>query len=395
MKLSATLLFLAGSGLALSQQVELLPPIGQGAGRDPGVVTTPDRNGAEVNGVQVRIKDIARFRGMTENQLSGVGLVVGLEGTGDTQQTPYTRDLIANALRQWGTNVDPTALRTRNIAAVWITAEMPAFVSPGSRIDITVSSLGDAKSLQGGQLLLTPLYGPTDPDTVIATAMGAVSIGGFNVGRGTSTQQRNHSTAGRVPNGAIVQRSVPTQLTFEGEMFLELDQPDLTNAQRIAEQLRLAFPDMAAQALDGGTIRIRPPLGMEPMRVLSEIEHVTVVADVPAVVIINERTGTIVIGGNVRIGPAVIAHGGLNVRIDEFLFVDQPTPFSQGQTVVGSETVTQVSEDRTQIAVVRPNATIEDIARMLHALQVGPRDIIAIFQMLERQGALRARLRIE
>jgi len=351
---------------------------------------------AEAEGVCVRIKDIARFRGIRDNQLYGYGLVVGLEGTGDSQSTPFTAGLLTNALKKWGAVVDPTKFKPKNIATVSITATLPPFAAPGNRIDVQVSSIGDAKSLQGGTLLLTPLYGPSDSTIPYASVQGGISIGGFNAGSAGSSVQKNHMTVGRIPSGAIVEKGVQTQMVFEGnKLFLELDDQDLTTAQRISEKLGEAFPDFVVHADDGGTISITIPEGASPMLAMSKIEATTVKADIAAVVVVNERTGTIVIGGNVKLGPAVIAHGGLQVKIEAFNDVSQPGPFSNGVTKEVTNSNVVAEETPTQIGIIQPNATITDLANILQTLKVTPRDIISILQALKEQGALKARIKLQ
>lgn len=350
----------------------------------------------EADGVSVRIKDIARFRGVRDNQLHGYGLVVGLEGTGDTQSTPFTSNLLANALRRWGAMVDPARIRPKNIATVSITATLPPFAAPGNRIDVQVQSIGDAKSLQGGTLLMTPLYGPTDGTSVIAVAQGAVSIGGFNFQAGGSSVQRNHTNVGRIPGGAIVEAGVATQVVFgDNTLYLELDESDLTTVNRIASRLAESFPQFAVHAEDGGTISVQFPEGLSPMMAMSQIESTSVMADIPAVVVVNERTGTIVVGGNVRLGPAVIAHGGLQVRIAAFTEVVQPAPFGAGTTEVVTNTAVDVEEEFAQVGVITPNPSLSDLAVILQTLKVTPRDIISILQALREQGSLKARIRLQ
>ncbi len=355
-----------------------------------------DIDQAEREGVSVRIKDIARFRGVRSNMLQGYGIVVGLAGTGDSQQTPFTATLLENALKRWGTIIAPGSFKPKNIATVSLTAELPPFVAPGSTIDVTVSSIGDAKSLEGGQLLMSPLYGPGDFQTVIAVCQGAVSIGGFNAGSGGSSSRKNHTNVGRVPNGALVERSVDTQTLFAGnKLFLELYAPDLTTSQRVATALALEVAGYQVTPLDGGTIEIALPEGESAMMAMSKIEQATVNADVPAVVVVNERTGTVVIGGNVRLGPAVIAHSSLQVRIESSPVISQPAPFSTGTTVQTTEDTVTAEEQKTQIAIVRPNTTINDLAKILQALELSARDIIAILQALAEQGALKAKVKIQ
>lgn len=346
-------------------------------------------------GVEVRVKDIARFRGIRSNQIHGYGLIVGLEGTGDSKKTPFTATLMANALKEFGTMVDPAQFNAKNIAAVSITADLPPYATPGNVIDVTVQSIGDAKSLQGGFLLQAPLYGASDKTRAIAVAQGAVSIGGFNVSAGGSSVQKNHVNVGRIPGGAIVESAVPYQVVYDGKLFLELQVGDITTAQRLAESLGEKFPQCLPTAIDGGTIQITVAPGENAMSLMSQIEQCTVLADTPAVVVINERTGTIVIGGNVKIGPAVVAQGSLQVIVDHETLISQPNPFSRGETVVASQTNVGASDPPAKIGLITPNATVADLARIFQTLRVSPRDIIAILQALRQQGALKARIEVQ
>ncbi len=350
---------------------------------------------AEKDGIEVRLKDISRFRGVRSNQLVGYGLIIGLEGTGDTKKTPFTSTLLANAMKEFGTIVDPKDLNAKNVATVAITADLPPFARPGSTLDVTVQSIGDAKSLQGGFLIQAPLYGAGDKTKAIAVAQGAVSIGGFNVSSGGSSVQLNHVTVGRIPSGGIIEARVETQTVFEGKLFLELDDPDLTNAQRVADQLVKTFPDLQARAVDGGSIELNVREGMNPVQLMSQIEAVLVKVDTPAEVVINERTGTIVMGGNVRLGPAVVAHGALQLVIQNDVVISQPAPFSQGQTVVANQATVGASEETAKVGLIGPTSTVADLAKIFQALKLSPRDIIAILQALKEQGALKARIKIQ
>jgi len=348
---------------------------------------------AEREGVEVRIKDIARFRGHRVNMLSGFGIVVGLAGTGDSQQTPFAATMIKNALERWGANLGEASFRPKNVALVSVTAELPPYAAPGNMIDITVSSAGDAKSLAGGTLLLTPLYGPSDNQSVIALAQGSIGTGGFSASGSGSSSSKNHVNAGRIPSGAIVEQSVDTQLVFDGNrIYLELYAPDLTTSQRIATALAEKFPEFFVTPVDGGTISIRIPEGFSSMLAMSQIEQSTVFADVPAVVIVNERTGTVVIGGNVKLGPAVIAHGSLKIRIDTYPVISQPNPFGQGNTVSTSEATVNAEETPAQIAAIPPSTTINDLAAILQALELSASDIVAILNALKDAGALKAKV---
>jgi flagellar P-ring protein precursor FlgI len=359
-------------------QTNAQPPVGQSAEAGP----------------IVRIKDITRLRGVRSNQLMNVGVVVGLEGTGDSRNSPGAQTAITNLVKEFGIALDPNQLNLKNVALVLVTAELPPFASPGNRIDVTVSSIGDAKSLQGGFLIQTPLYAAGDRTRAYAVAMGPISIGGFNVAQGGSKVQKNHVTVGTIPGGAIVERNVPTQYEFNGRFVLELMDADFTTAERIASRIQESLPYLAAVATDGGSVEIWAREGeiVDPVSVLAQIEAVEVVPDTPAVVVINERTGTIVVGGNVKIAPAMIAHGGLTVRINQYNEVIQPPPLSGGQTALQQNTEVNAKEDRVNIGVVSPNATIEDLAKVFRALKVSPTTLIAILQDLRAQGAIKARI---
>lgn len=349
---------------------------------------------AESAGIRVRLGDIGRFRGARSNILQGVGLVVGLDGSGDTKSTPWTTTLISNYMARWGTMVDQAQVRSKNIAAVMVTCEMPAFVAPGAKLDITVSSSGDAKSLEGGVLLPTVLTSMSDPQTPICSAYGSISIGGFNASSGGSKVSKNHALTGIVSGGAMVEKSVNTQFVFEDNMmFFDLDEPDFTTVTRAMESLQKALPDWTIEAQDGVTIKLRFPFGTSPTLAAQMVESTTVMANTPATVVVNERTGTIVVGGNVKLGPAVIAHGSLQVSITTDVLISQPAPFSNGETVVVQVPQVDAAESQAQIALVAPNATLDDLARILQTLKVSARDIIAILEALQTQGALKARIK--
>lgn len=351
---------------------------------------------AEIEGTLAELAAIGGFRGARSNTIMGYGLVVGLSGTGDSRQIAATTTAMANALSRWGTLVDPASFKAKNIAIVSVTAELPPFMAPGRKIDITVQSLGDAKSLEGGVLLPTTLGTMWDSSITYAVASGAVSIGGFNAGSGGNTVRKNHTTVGRVPNGGDVQRSVDTQFVFDGNaVYFDLDTPDFTTAKRVADKIQEALPGTRVTAEDAVSVRIEMDDASQAVTILAQIEKLEVRANTVPTVVINERTGTIVIGGNVRLGPAVIAHGSLRVRIDTQYDVSQPAPLSGGATVVTPRTTVDAEEEPTQIAVITPNATLDDLAKILQTLNVSARDIIAILQALSEQGALKARIRIQ
>jgi flagellar P-ring protein precursor FlgI len=344
---------------------------------------------AEDQGVEVRVKDIAHFKGVVSNQLESIGLVVGLNGTGDTQNTPFTAQLLANAMND-KTFINAAQLNPKNVAVVFITAELPPFALPGNRIDVNVQSTGDATSLQGGYLLRTPLYGVQDRKTAYVVAMGPVSIGGFNVSKSGSSVQKNHTTTGVLPEMGIVVEGVKTQLVFNNKMTLQLNREDFTTAQRLAEQVNSEHAEYEATAISGGEVELTLPLGKNPVQAMSEIEAVHFFADTPATVVISENTGTVVMGGNVRIGPAVVAKGSLTVRIAQDNMISQPSPYSQGVTAAVSNAKVQAAEETAQVTEMGPTSSVSDLAIIFAALKVSATDIIAILEALQKQGALKA-----
>ncbi len=341
-----------------------------------------------------RIKEIAFIDGARKNYLVGYGLVVGLDGTGDKTGSVQTTTSIANMLRRFGITLDPDDLRLKNAAAVMVTAELPPFVAPGARIDVLVSSIGDAKSLQGGTLIATPLKGPDG--RVYAVAQGPVSIGGFLASGKGARVAKNHQTAGRIPNGAIVERRVPLDLASGGGLSLILKEPDFTTARRIEDAINRAFGSTVAQALNSGTIRLSMPEELEtrPVEFIASIERLVVEADTPSKVVINEKTGTIVMGENVSISTVAISHGDITVEISTQYLISQPTPFSEGETVVQPQQEVVVEEEQTRLVLLPESVTLGDVVRMLNLVGVTPRDLIAILQAIKAAGALKAELEI-
>jgi len=338
-----------------------------------------------------RIKDVADVLGVRENQLVGQGLVVGLEGTGDKSGT-VTQQALANLISRSGINVLPAAVKPKNIAIVAVTAQLPPFSKKGAKIDIQVSSMGDAQSLQGGILLQTPLTGADG--RVYAVAQGALSIGGFSAGGGDATIQKNHLLVGRVPNGALIEREVATDFQRNGLVKIVLRQPDFTTAQRVAEAINQRWPN-SSRAVDPYTIEFQLPFTAEsliPVAILAELESLRFVPDMRAKVAINERTGTIVAGANVKLSPTVLSHGALVLTIKQNYDVSQPAPLSNGKTVVTPNTTATADEGSGQAIVFQHGPTLGDLAAALNALKVKPRDIIAIFQALKEAGALNADL---
>jgi len=339
----------------------------------------------------VRIKDIAVVDGVRANQLLGFGLVAGLNGSGDDSQ--LARQMLDNMFQKQRMSIPQALLSTGNVAAVTVTANLPPFVRPGLRIDVVVSSVGDAKTLEGGILLQSPLRGADGE--VYAVAQGAVSIGGFNVGGNAARVMKNHATVGRIPNGALIEREVPVSILDGDHIRIQLREPDFTSAVRLAEVINAQFQDTAA-ATDPATVRVTVPEGLRKpdglMRFVSTVEALAVTPDAAARVVINERTGTIVAGENVRISTVAISHGALAITIRESANVSQPGPFSSGNTVKVDETDIKVSEGEGALHVIQAGVTIAEVARALNVLGASPRDVIAIFQTIKRAGALQAEL---
>ena len=360
-------------------------------------VASGDPFGASGFGVpSVRIRDVARVESVRSNQLVGYGLVVGLNGTGDSATSPFTIQSVVAMLQRFGVAVDPKALKTRNVAAVMLTADLPAFAKNGSKLDITVSSVGDSSSLQGGTLLQTPLLGADD--AVYAVAQGSVLVGGFAAGGGGASATKNHPTAGRVSGGATVEREVPTKLAdADGSMRINLGQPDFDNATRIASAINVRLGAGAAVALDSATIRVVPPAGeTDPVRLIAEVGNFLFQPSVPAKIVLNERTGTVVIGGSVRLAPVAVAHGALSVEISTDLIVSQPNAFAKtGETVVAPQTGVKAEENRASLIELRPGATLAELVRALNALRATPRDIIAIILAIKNAGGLFAEVEVQ
>jgi flagellar P-ring protein FlgI len=339
-----------------------------------------------------RLKDLVAVEGVRENQLVGYGVVVGLAGTGDRQQTIFSNQSLANVLERMGIVVSPTAIRVKNTAAAMVTATLPAFAQPGMQIDTTIAAIGDAANLQGGILVLTSLRGADGQ--VYAVAQGPVVTGGFAAGRGATTQSVNHPTVGRGPNGAIVERPAPS-VAPKSVVRLQLRQSDFTTAARIAEAVNKKFAGAgipAARAENPGlvSISIPPAYLARPTEFMAELEDLSVEPDRPARVVINERTGTIVLGKDVRIAPVAILHGNLSVEIQTTFAVSQPAPLSQGTTQVVPQTTVAAKEEKARNVVLKQGATVEELVRALAAIGSTPRDVIAILQSLHRAGALEA-----
>jgi flagellar P-ring protein precursor FlgI len=342
-----------------------------------------------------RLKDLVSVEGVRENQLVGYGIVVGLNRTGDKQQTIFTTQSLAALLEKMGVAVSATSIKVADTAAVMVTATLPAFAQPGTKIDVTASAIGDATNLQGGILLMTSLHGANGQ--VYAVAQGPIVTGGFVAGRGGVTQTVNHPTVGRGPGGATVERVAPS-VEPGARVRLQLRNADFTTSARVAAAINKQFPNQKpiAQAENSALIGVdTPELWKGRMtEFIAGLEDVRVEVDVPARIVVNERTGTIVIGKDVRIAPVAILHGNLSVEIQTNLVVSQPGPLSTGTTeVIPQETVT-ARDDRTKNVVLKQGATIEELVRALTAIGSTARDIIAILQNLRAAGALDAELEV-
>ncbi len=341
--------------------------------------------------LDVRIKDISNFAGVRENQLFGYGVVVGLEGTGDTTQNKFTFQTIANYFDKNGLTMDPKDFQMRNTAAVIITAVLPPFPQVGSKIDVTVSSIGSAKTIQGGVLLITPLKGADGK--IYAVSQGAVSIGGFNAGQGGGGIRKNHSTVGRIPNGAIIEKSIDFNFSALKYFTLNMNNSDFTTTTRVVDVINKSFGPIAS-ASDSRSIKIMipPKFSTNKVRMVSILENLKVKPDSKAKIILNERTGTIVFGENVKITKVAIAHGGITVTINPEFEVSQPNPLSKGETVVTEKENVDVEEPEAKFKIIENTTTIGDVVKTLNSLGATPRDIIAIIQAMKSSGALQADL---
>lgn len=343
---------------------------------------------------QTRLKDIARVEGSGAVTLIGYGLVIGLNGTGDRYRTPFTEQALANMLDRFGVTINPEDTRLRNVAAVMVTAETTPYIRPGSRFDVTVSSIGDATSLAGGTLLPTPL---SDLDGAVwGNGKGSISVGGFNIQAGRVSARKNYTVVGRVPNGGIATKSAEGPSMSEGSLRFNLLQPDFTTAQRVSEAFNTAFGDSVARAVDATGIEVTVPpefANGHQVEFIAKAESLTVNVDVPARVVINERTGTLVVGENVKLRPAAITHGSISIAIKSAPIISQPGPFSSsGRTVVQPLNQVTVNESQTPMVAVPAGTTVGEIAAALNTLGVSPVDLIAIFQALKEAGSLQAEL---
>jgi len=342
-----------------------------------------------------RIKNLADVEGVRSNSLLGYGLVVGLNATGDSSNSsPFTINSVTAMLERFGINVraNITSMKPKNIAAVMVTAELPPFARPGQNLDVTVSSMGDAKSLRGGTLLLTPLLG--GDGKLYATSQGPLSVGAFTASGKGSSQTKNHPTVGRIPNGAHIEAPAPTTLkTDQDQVILTLRHPDFSTARRMRDAINKHFGTEMAQATDGGTIKIWNPEG-NAVNLIAELEQIELTADHPAIVVMDERTGTIVMGQDVQIDTVAVAHGSISISVTESPQVSQPNAFASGQTTTVDRTDTQIQEEEAKLVVLPKSVSLSDLVNALNAVGATPSDLIAVLQAIKAAGALHAELRV-
>ena len=342
-----------------------------------------------------RIKDLANVEGVRENQLIGYGLVVGLNGTGDTiNNSPFTRQSITAMLERMGVNIRGQNLNLKNVAAVMVTANLPAFSTQGTRIDVTVSALGDAKNLQGGTLLVTPLLGADG--NVYAVAQGSLAIAGFQAQGEAASITRGVPTVGRIANGAIIEREIDFALNRLTQLRLALRNPDFTTSKRVAAAINDFLGSPTAEPLDPSTVQVSVPkeYANNVVALLVEIEQLQIEPDLAAKIIIDERSGVIVMGRDVRVSMVAVAQGNLTVTISEAPQVSQPLPFARGRTVVTPRTRVGVQEDGKKLAVVQEGVSLQQLVDGLNALGIGPRDLITILQAVKAAGAIQADMEV-
>lgn len=350
--------------------------------------------GSPAAGSSVLVRDITMVAGARDNQLRGYGLVTGLAGDGDKNPV-YVKATLANLLQEFGVTLPPATISAKNVAVVMVTADIPAFAKEGSRIDVTVSAMGDAKSLQGGTLLQTFLFG-ADRE-IYAAAQGPIAVGGFiggTGGPGGATVQKNHPTVGQISGGAIVEREIDATIVRDNAIDFLLREPDFTTAAKMAAAINERYP-ARAQAIDSTTVRVNVPEEMlsAPVDFLALVSHVSVTPEAPARIIINERTGTIVANAQIRISACAVSHGNLTINVASTLTASQPGAFAErGRTAVLPSTETAVGENATRMVALPEMPTVETVAASLNTLGVTPRDIMAIFQAMKQAGALHAEL---
>ncbi|MGI6681053.1 MAG: flagellar basal body P-ring protein FlgI [Bdellovibrionota bacterium] len=340
-----------------------------------------------------RLKDIADVEGVRGNDLLGYGIVIGLNGTGDGGSVDFTSKSISNLLEKMGLKVDPKDVKVKNVAGVVVTAKLPPFARPGSKIDVTLSSIGDAKSIQGGTLLLTPLKAADG--NVYAIAQGPITVGGFSIEATSDAAVKNHPTVGQIAEGATVEKMIPFDLFQSKRVRIVLREPDFTTVTKVVDALNAELGAPVASAIDGASVQI-PLVGKlkdDPIGMIARLEHVNIVQDSSAKVIVNEKTGTIIMGENVKVGKVALAHGNLNIVIRSDTQVSQPEAFATSGTteIVTNQDVT-VGEENVGLNLIEGELSLGELVKALNALGATPRDLISIFSALKRAGALHADL---
>lgn len=395
--LAAALLAQTGPIAATAQAADMVASRGMAGERSYAEPFRPVRGDPAAGVGTVRIKDITSVRGVRPNQLVGYGLIVGLQGTGDSMRNaPFTEQSLQSMLDRMGVNIRSQSARGKNVAAVTVTAELPPFIGTGQRIDVTVSSLGDSSSLMGGTLVMTPLYGADGE--IYAVAQGAVAVSGFTSQGDSEKLTQGVPTSGRIANGALVEREVPGSFNDDGKLAYELLNPDFKTAIRMVDVINdyavKRWGIAVAQEEDLRTVHLHRPQKVSATRFLAELGDLRVAPDQPARVVIDERTGTVVIGKDVQISTVALTHGNLTVRVTEMPSVSQPAPLSDGQTVVTSETLVEVQQDGGNFAFVG-GADLETVVRGLNRIGLKPTGIIAILQAIKTSGALQAELVVQ
>jgi len=341
---------------------------------------------------QARVKDVASIEGIRDNQLVGYGIVVGLQGTGDSQQTTFPAQTLAATLLRMGVSVPATAIRVQNLAAVFVAATLPPFARPGTKLDITVSSAGDARSLEGGLLLMTPLYGADGK--IYAQAQGPLVVGGYSINVNGNIKQSNHPNTARVPFGAMVERGVPLDIDGRNDFSLLLNDADFRSAEAMAQAINHELGRTAAHVLDSRRIDLSVAKGEDVPELLARVESVEVPVYPRAKVVVNERTGTVVIGGTVVLQPVSILHGGLAVNVVSDFQVSQPGPFSTGTTQVTQQTRINAIDKPVNRIELKQGATVDDLVRSLQTIGATARDVISILQAMKSAGALEAEIEV-
>lgn len=344
--------------------------------------------------VEAKLKDVARLQGVRGNQLIGYGIVVGLDGTGDKDQTRFTVQSLANLLARQGTTVTATQVKVKNVAAVMVTAELPPFSRTGSRIDVTVSSAGDAKSLAGGMLLMTPLQGP-DGQTY-AVAQGPLLVGGFSAGGTGASVTKNHPTVGRIPEGALIEREIGGDFNARPVLRYSLQEEDFTTIVRVVAAINEELGEKVAHATDARTVDVTIPKEFQgrAVELVARLENLAVQLQPRARVVVNERTGTVILGSDVKIGAVSIVQGGLSIQVTTTPLVSQPKPLSQGKTVTAEKKDVKVEEEKAKTITVEPGISVGKLAEMLNGVGVSPRELVSILQAIKEAGALQAELRV-